>query len=106
MRHLQRLVVVCLILLGVSVRAEQWSARVRGSWVADENDAKGIVLATKNSVCDIVVDPKEESNVQAAATFLQADIEKITGQKPEIVPNPRENHAVIHISTAPHGNED
>jgi hypothetical protein len=86
--------------------AQSWSDRVRGSWVADENDANGVVLATKDSICDIVVDPKEESNVHVAAGFLQADIEKITGQKPAIVPKPRENHAVINNSTAPHGNED
>lgn len=96
---------MCLILFCFSVRAQEWKGRVRGSWVADENDAKSVVLATKDSVCDIVVlwHPSDMSCMQQAAEFLANDIEKICGKRPAIVVKPDPTHVSIVISVAPPG---
>ncbi|HTL29677.1 MAG TPA: glycosyl hydrolase 115 family protein, partial [Tepidisphaeraceae bacterium] len=93
--------ILLLCVISSQAFAEQWTSRVRGSWVADENDQNGVVLAAKDSICEIVIDPKEPSNVQVAATFLQGDLEKITGRKPAIVGKGHDDRAQIVLGTAP-----
>lgn len=88
-------------------RAQQWGAQVRGSWVRDgQSQPNDVTLVDAKTICDIVVDPKEDSCVKQAATFLAADIGKLTGKKPEIVPAPRLGHTPISLSTAPDGSHD
>ena len=97
------IVVICLLpvgILSVGATAQDWSEAVRGSWIQDGALRAGdIVLADRNTGCEIVVAEKEHSAVRQAATFLASDIEKISGYKPPIVSTPSGQRVSIHLTT-------
>jgi hypothetical protein len=82
-------------------RAQEWTNRVRASWIGDDKTPRGVTLVSGNDVCDIVVAPTEASCVKQAATFLAGDIEKITGKRPPIVGGPRGGRPRIVLFTDP-----
>src|SRR5215471_9736368 len=95
-----------LILLGVaalstSALGQEWTGSVRGSWVRAEERAQpgDVVLAAAADGCEIVVGAKEDSAVRQAAVFLAGDIQKISGNKPAIVPDPSGMRVAIHLVT-------
>ncbi|MBA3645743.1 MAG: glycosyl hydrolase 115 family protein [Gemmatimonadaceae bacterium] len=80
--------------------AQVWSSPIRGSWVEDAGASRrGVVLASEGSGCEIVVAPRENSAVRQAAAFLAADIGKISGYTPSIVPVATGSHIAIHLVT-------
>jgi len=92
---------ILLLLITSTALAQEWSGRVRGSWVRDGEAQPGdAVMADQKGVCDIVVGDDEHSAVKRAAAFLAGDIEKITGRKPAVVAKSVEGHHKIHLSTA------
>ena len=63
------------------LRAQEWSAPVRGSWVRSQaSPQSGDVVLVRNGRegCEIVVGANEHTAVKQAATFLAGDIEKIS----------------------------
>ncbi|QBG47009.1 hypothetical protein EGM51_06225 [Verrucomicrobia bacterium S94] len=95
-RMTKRCTLLFLLILTLTSWAQEWNAPVRGSWIADT----GLTLVGKDRVADIVVSPDAHSCVKQAAKFLASDIEKITGQKPDIVPKVRNNKPFIRLATA------
>src|SRR6188472_1791303 len=92
---------ILLLLITSTALAQEWSGRVRGSWVRDGEAQPGdAVMADQKGVCDIVVGDDEHSAVKRAAAFLAGDIEKITGRKPAIVAKAVAGHHKIHLWTA------
>ena len=79
--------IVCILpALPAFAQSAPWTGTVRGSWVQTGAAADGdVVLASKNSVCQIVVADNENPAVRQAAEFLAGDIEKISGYKPPVV---------------------
>ncbi|MGI9090394.1 MAG: glycosyl hydrolase 115 family protein [Gemmatimonadaceae bacterium] len=88
--------------------AQEWSAPVRGSWVAAPASDGDVVLANAGSGCEIVVADDENSAVKQAATFLAGDIYKISGYTPPIIAAPSGRRVAIRLTTlgsgeVPHG---
>jgi hypothetical protein len=81
-----------------------WTAPLRGAWASTGPDAAGdVTLASPNSVCQIVVATAENAAVHQAAEFLAADIEKISGHKPEIAATPAAGRVTIRLVTVGNG---
>jgi hypothetical protein len=103
-RSTKRAATACLFAILFATKlssAQQWTNRVRGSWIADDNETAGVTLVSRDSVCDIVVAPTEPSGVQQAAKFLARDIEKITARRPAIVAAPTPGRVSIQLHTVP-----
>ena len=86
--------------------AQDWSAPVRGSWVRTQGPAQAgdVVLVTDGrDGCEIVVGSNEHTAVKQAATFLAADIEKISGYQPPIVLSPTGRRVAIRFETRADG---
>ncbi len=102
------IVVICLLSVGtlsVGATAQDWSEAVRGSWIQDGALSAGdIVLAARNTGCEIVIAEKEHSAVRQAASFLARDIEKICGYKPPIISTPSGQRVAIRLTTL--GNDE
>jgi hypothetical protein len=82
--------------------AQEWQGRVRGSWLREGPAQAGdVTLASPAAgACEIVVAPAEHSAVKQAASFLTADIERISGKKPAIVEKPTgAGRVAIHLAT-------
>lgn len=73
----------------------------RGSWVANPGSpANGNVpLVTPAAKGTVVIPDDAHSAVKQAASFLAADIEKISGYKPDIVNSAPANNVAIHLAT-------
>ncbi|MDQ3753455.1 MAG: glycosyl hydrolase 115 family protein, partial [Acidobacteriota bacterium] len=99
--------VVCLVWIGIllgTAGAQEWSPQVRGSWVATVGVQAGdVILADRNAGCEIVISEKEHSAVKQAAAFLAADIEKISGFKPQVVSTTSGQRVAIHLVTVGNG---
>lgn len=99
--------IICSLLgsfLYGSAAAQEWSQPVRGSWVRSEvRQAGDVVLVERSTGCEIVVSEKEHSAVRQAAVFLAADIEKLSGFKPQIVSTPSGQHVSIYLVTLGNG---
>ncbi|MCA1628252.1 MAG: glycosyl hydrolase 115 family protein, partial [Acidobacteria bacterium] len=99
--------VVCLVWIGIllgTAGAQEWSPQVRGSWVATVGVQAGdVILADRNAGCEIVISEKEHSAVKQAAAFLAADIEKISGFKPQVVSTSSGQRVAIHLVTVGNG---
>ncbi len=94
------LVVLAMTMLTSLAAAQQWTDRVRGSWIAGPNDTNGnITLVGGDDVCEIAVADSENSAVKQAAVFLAGDIEKISGKRPRIVKEWRDDRPVIVFTT-------
>ncbi len=97
----------CVIVCGLFVShlsAQEWSRPVRGSWLRENGEQAGdISLADRNAGCEIVVSEKEHSAVKRAAVFLAADIEKLSGFKPQIVSTSSGQRIAIHLVTLGNG---
>ena len=98
---------LCAFILAMScacgiATAQEWTDRVRGSWVDESNGHGGARLVEGDKVCQIIVSPDEHSCVQQAAKFLSSDIEKITGKRPAIVAKATAGVVGIHIKTTEH----
>lgn len=95
------LVAVFVCLCAGNISSQNWTEKVRGSWIRNEAVQAGdVVLADQNKICEIVVGEKEASNVRQAAVFLAADIEKISGIKPAIVKSANgKSTTAIHLVT-------
>ncbi len=79
--------------------AQQWEGPVRGSWARDGEPQPGdVVLADGGGAAEIVVAEDAGSVIRRAAEFLAGDIEKITGQRPAIVPRPSGERPFIWIT--------
>jgi len=88
------------------LQAQEWTGPVRGSWVRAQGAPQSgdVVLVTNGrDGCEIVVGPNEHTAVQQAATFLAADIEKISGYKPAIVTAPSGRRVAIRFETRSDG---
>src|SRR5688572_21306178 len=84
--------------------AQKWTEPVRGSWVHEgEARAGDVVLADEAGVAEIVLAETAGSIMRRAAAFLAGDIEKITGQRPAIVPRPSGGRKVIWLVTLGEG---
>jgi hypothetical protein len=90
------------------VLAQEWGGRVRGSWLRVDSGGGGggaaqpgdVTLASPGKICEIVVAPTEHSAVKQAASFLAADVERISGQRPAIVERPAgAGRIAIHLAT-------
>ncbi len=100
------LVLVWLCALVVPARAQEWTGPVRGSWVRAQGapQAGDVTLVTNGrDGCEIVVSANEHTAVKQAATFLAADIEKISGYKPPIVATPSGRRVAIRFETRSDG---
>ena len=101
------IVVICLLsvgILSVGATAQGSPEAVRGSWIQDGALSAGdIILADRNTGCEIVVAEKEHSAVRQAASFLSSDIEKISGYKPPIVSTPSGQRVAIRLTTLGNG---
>ncbi|HEY4209099.1 MAG TPA: glycosyl hydrolase 115 family protein [Puia sp.] len=72
----------------------------RGSWVQrNKEEAGDLLLAGDGLGCHLVLGPKAASAVQQAARFLAADIQKISGYLPPIVPAPVSGTVNIRLAT-------
>src|SRR2546423_798126 len=98
--------VVCLIASAVAcgfappVRAQAWTEKVRGSWIAgDDDDAKAIVLAKAGEGGEIVVASEEQPCLHQAAKFLATDIERISGYRLPVVAKPTSGRTAILLSS-------
>jgi hypothetical protein len=93
--------ILCLCLATGSAMAQDWLQPVRGSWAEPDDVAKAgdVVLAGPGVACEIIVARDEHSAVQQAARFLAADIEKLTGVKPAILPRASGRGRAIHLVT-------
>lgn len=90
----------------LSARAQEWTERVRGSWVQKEAPGDGdVVLAGNGRGAQIVVAEEEEAPVRQAAEFLAGDIEKISGFRPEIVSEAADDGPAIRLVTVGRGAE-
>ncbi|WP_075589832.1 glycosyl hydrolase 115 family protein [Labilibacter marinus] len=98
---LRSLLYLILLLVSFSdVLAQGWDEPIRGSWVLDEKQSDStFVLVSNNELVDIVVSSKEKSCVLQAAKFLASDIQKITGQKPNIIDKPVKGKKSIRLVT-------
>jgi hypothetical protein len=99
------LLILALCAMTPTLRAQQWTDRVRGSWVGDATSG-GVTLVSNERLCDIVVAPTENSCVKQAAVFLAGDIEKISGHKPAIIERQIEGHPSIVLFTLPGDGDD
>ena len=83
-----------------SAASRLWSQPLRGSWVRQGTATSGdVVLADGNSGCEIVVSDEEHSAVRQAAVFLAADIEKISGHRPDIILKPSGTRVALRLVT-------
>jgi len=84
--------------------AQEWTQRVRGSWVIDDQPAAGdVTLVEPGKPCRIVVPDGAHTAVKQAAAFLAGDVEKLTGTKPEIAAAPTEGAVSIRFATVGDG---
>ncbi len=80
--------------------AQEWDGPVRGSWVrSGEAEAGDVVIVEPGRSAEIVIGVNEAPPVRQAAEFLAGDIEKITGQRPEIVATASGDQTAIHLLT-------
>jgi len=96
------LALLCLCVFPAFLGAQEWSAPVRGSWVRAQGSPQtgDLVLVTNGrDGCEIVVDSNEHTAVKQAATFLAADIEKISGYRPPIISVPTGRRVAIRFET-------
>src|SRR5688572_7109154 len=91
-----RWIVLLALMIPSAARAQIWSGPVRGSWVVDGKAAEGDVDL---SACEIVVGQGEGPPVKQAATFLAADLERLTGRKPQILFEPSLKRPAIVLIT-------
>ncbi len=109
MRRIPAIPFLLLALCGLpsspaSAQTTPWTTPLRGSWVQTAAPAAGdILLAGRESTCQIVVAADENSAVRQAAEFLAGDIEKISGHRPEIVATPGSQRVHIRLVTLGHG---
>lgn len=81
--------------------AQHWQAPVCGSWVMNESaQQEGIVLAENSLAADIIVPATSHSAVKQAAQFLASDIEKLSGQRPQILTTARAGKTSIRLVLA------
>src|SRR5262245_28563823 len=94
-------VTFCTLVFPLMLRAQEWSAPVRGSWVRAGAAAQpgDVTLAGNGAGCEIVVSADENSAVRQAAVFLAGDIERISGYKPSIVATPSGGRATVRLVT-------
>jgi hypothetical protein len=93
-------VTFCTLVFPMMVRAQEWSAPVRGSWVRVGAAQPGdVALAGNGGGCEIVVGAGENSAVRQAAVFLAGDIERISGYKPPIVAMPSSQRVAVRLVT-------
>jgi len=93
-------VTFCALVFPLMLRAQEWSAPVRGSWVRVGAAQPGdVTLAGNADGCEIVVSADENSAVHQAAVFLAGDIERISGYKPPIVASPTGQRATVRLVT-------
>ena len=86
--------------------AQEWEGPVRGSWVRDgEPEPEDVMLVDAGGVAEIVLAESAGSIMRRAAEFLAGDIEKITGQRPAIVPRPSGKGPFIRMMIAGEGAE-
>ncbi len=77
-----------------------WSAPVRGSWVRRGGSENGdVLLAGPGSGCEIVVGDGEHTAVKQAASFLAADVKKISDYTPPIVARAGGDRPAIYLTT-------
>src|SRR5688572_17911836 len=92
-----RILLGIVLLLPSVVRAEgMWAEPVRGSWVRGGPAEAGDVDLTR---CEIVVAETEQPPVKQAAAFLAGDLQRISGEKVEIVPDSSGKRVAVHLAT-------
>ncbi len=106
--HRSAFFVVCAALLIVCTTADTsiareslWNDPVRGSWVqTGSKTTSDVSLVSTAATAPIVVNDAEPYPVRRAAGDLAEDIEKITGQKPDVVSSiPSDVSSAILIGT-------
>jgi len=93
-------------LLAASAVAQNgpWTGQLRGSWVETGPAAAGdVTLASKDTVCQIVVADDENMAVHQAAQFLADDIERISGLRPALVKTASDDKVNVRLVTLGHG---
>src|SRR5215471_3977893 len=91
---------LCLLTIPGFAQTDPWSAVRRGSWVQTGAQAAGDVqISSRTATAPIVIAANENSAVRQAAEFLAADIEKISGRRPQIVPAAPTSGPTIHLVT-------